>query len=190
MTNLNSWFEKGLTAEEYQSQMESHKENMSKVYEEFSVPVEDEAILEQLKEQKLRAIVITEDWCGDAMMNNPILLKLSEHAGIDVRFVLRDSNLELMDQYLTNGKSRAIPIFVFIDQNGNEVAKWGPRAAKVQAFVDESRSNLPAKEDPAFKDGQKLMIKQLTAAYTEREDFWTDVYHELKEELAMVKTVK
>ena len=50
--------------------------------------------------------------------------------------LLRDQNLELMDQYLTNGTSRAIPIFVFIDQNGNERAVWGPRAETVQHFVD------------------------------------------------------
>ncbi|KIL50693.1 thioredoxin [Jeotgalibacillus alimentarius] len=187
MTNLNEWFDKGLTAEAYKDQMESHKENMVSVYEQFTLP-EDETFFEKLKEQKLRAIVITEDWCGDAMMNNPVLLKLAERSGIDVRFILRDSNIELMDQYLTNGKSRAIPIFIFIDQNGKELAKWGPRAKKVQAFVDEARSNLPAKEDPAFKDGQQLMIKQLTAAYTEREDFWNEVYRELKDQLTMVKS--
>ncbi len=122
-------------------------------------------------------------------MNNPVLLKIAERSGMEVRFILRDSNLELMDQYLTNGKSRAIPIFIFIDQDGNEVAKWGPRAEKVQAFVDEARANLPAKEDPAFKDGQQLMIKQLTAAYTEREDFWHEIYLELKNKLTMVKFV-
>ncbi|MBM7580398.1 thioredoxin family protein [Jeotgalibacillus terrae] len=187
MTNLNEWFDKGLTAEAYKDQMESHKENMESVYEQFTLP-EDETFFEKLKEQQLRAIVITEDWCGDAMMNNPVLLKLAERSGMDVRFVLRDSNLELMDQYLTNGKSRAIPIFIFIDQNGKELAKWGPRAKKVQAFVDEARSSLPAKEDPAFKGGQQLMIKQLTAAYTEREDFWNEVYHELKDQLTMVKS--
>lgn len=190
MTNLNEWFERGLTAEAYQNQMESHKENMSKVYEQFSVPVEDEAFLEQLKAQNLRAIVLTEDWCGDAMMNNPVLLKLAERSGMEVRFILRDSNLELMDQYLTNGKSRAIPIFVFINEDGDEIAKWGPRAEKVQAFVDDARSNLPAKEDPAFKDGQQLMIKQLTAAYTVREDFWAEVYQELKNKLTVVNSVK
>ncbi len=30
MTNLNEWFEKGLTPEAYKEQMESHKENMEK----------------------------------------------------------------------------------------------------------------------------------------------------------------
>ncbi|WP_227396859.1 thioredoxin family protein [Jeotgalibacillus aurantiacus] len=183
MTTLNEWFEKGLTSEQYIDQMESHKDNMQKVYDEFKLP-EDQVFFDQLKEKNLKAIVLTEDWCGDAMMNNPVLLKLAEQSEMEVRFLLRDSNLELMDQYLTNGTSRAIPIFIFIDENGEEVAKWGPRAENVQSFVDEARFNLPAKEDPAFKDGQSLMIKQLTAAYTEREDFWKEVYAELKQKLS------
>ncbi|MHC8520324.1 thioredoxin family protein [Rossellomorea sp. H39__3] len=69
-------------------------------------------------------IAITEDWCGDAMVNIPILLKLAEAAGIEVKMILRDENLELMDQYLTNGTSRSIPIFIFIDGEGKERMVW------------------------------------------------------------------
>ena len=39
-----------------------------------NVPQDDEFI-ELLKEKKPNILVITEDWCGDAMMNNPILAK-------------------------------------------------------------------------------------------------------------------
>jgi len=182
MITLNDWFEKGLKQEEYINQMTSHKENMLHVQQEFSLP-NDQAFFDQVATQNLRAIVLTEDWCGDAMMNNPVLLAMAEAAKIDVRFLLRDSNLELMDQYLTNGTARSIPIFVFINENGEEVAKWGPRASKVQSFVDDARSELPAKEDPAFKEGQKLLIAQLTATYREREDFWAAIYGELKKTL-------
>lgn len=182
MITLNQWFDKGLTTEEYMSQMTSHKDNMEQVMQEFKLP-DDQAFFEQLASRNLRAIVITEDWCGDAMMNNPILLSLCKAANMDIRFILRDKHTELMDQYLTNGTARSIPIFIFINEQGEEMAKWGPRASKIQSFVDEARSQLPAKEDEAFKAGQELLIAQLTAAYKEREDFWLEVYKELKETL-------
>ena len=54
-----------------------------------------------------KVLVITEDWCGDAMMNLPIL-KLSEALNLEVRVFHRDDDTKLIDQYLTNGKSRAI----------------------------------------------------------------------------------
>ena len=40
-----------------------------------------------------------------------------------------------MDQYLTNGTARSIPIFIFIDEKGEEKAVWGPRAKEVQEIV-------------------------------------------------------
>ena len=182
MTTLNEWFDKGLTIEQYTNQMSTHKENMKRVLDQYTLP-EDQAFFDNLSKRNLRAIVITEDWCGDAMMNNPVLIKLAEKTSMDVRFILRDSNLDLMDQYLTNGTARSIPIFVFINEAGEEVGKWGPRAEKVQAFVDEARSELPAKEDPAYKEGQQLLIKQLTAAYKKREDFPVCFFEELKHTL-------
>ncbi len=45
--------------------------------------------------------------------------QLLEKADMPVKFLLRDENLVLMDQYLTNGKSRTIPIMIFINEYSN-----------------------------------------------------------------------
>ncbi len=94
-------------------------------------------LLQKLQKKKLRALVITADWCGDAMVNVPIFMRIANEALIDARYFIRDENLDLMDQYLTNGTARSIPIIVIIDQDGNEVGKRGPRSAEAQRFVDE-----------------------------------------------------
>ena len=52
------------------------------------------SLLERIGEHSLKVIAITEDWCGDAMVNIPILLKLAEAANIEVKMILRDENLE------------------------------------------------------------------------------------------------
>nr|WP_312475908.1 thioredoxin family protein [Neobacillus sp.] len=175
MMDLNSWFEKGMTWGEYVDSMMKNKEEMLSVYERFSLTSEDKSRLESLKEQKLRAIVLTEDWCGDALLNNPILMKIAESAGIELRFVLRDQNLELMDQYLTNGTSRAIPIYIFIDQEGNEVEVWGPRAPEVQALVMEGRAGLPDKDAEDFQEKQIAMYKELVTSYQNDAAIWKTV---------------
>lgn len=180
--NLNEWFEKGMNPDLYIESMEKHREDTLHIYDNFILP-DEEAFFEQLQEKNLRAIVLTEDWCGDAMLNLPILLKLSEAANMQVRILLRDQNLDLMDQYLTNGKARSIPIFIFIDEDGNEVAKWGPRAEKVQKFVDDARSKLPLKDAEDFKEKSSEMYMFMTKSYRDHTDFWTDVYDSLKETL-------
>ncbi|UFT98190.1 thioredoxin family protein [Radiobacillus kanasensis] len=181
--SLDQWFVKGKNPDDFIESMETHKENLLKVYDEFEIPA-DASFFEELKQRQLKVIVLTEDWCGDAMMNVPILLRIAEKSDMEVRILERDQNLELMDQYLTNGKSRSIPIFIFIDGSGDEVAKWGPRAPKIQTFVDEATSKLPEKEAKDFKEKQQEMFTFITKAYHDNKDFWAEVYRSLKETLS------
>ena len=77
-------------------------------------------------------IVITESWCGDSAQNIPILAKLASLSElVDFKIVLRNSNLDFMDLYLTNGK-RSIPKLIVSDENDNELFVWGPRPVEAQ----------------------------------------------------------
>ena len=182
---LNEWYEKGMSVDSYIESMEKNKEGLLHIYDNFSLP-QDEAFYKELRDKSLRAIVLTEDWCGDAMVNMPVLLRLTEAANMDVRVLLRDQNLELMDQYLTNGKSRSIPIFIFIDEYGNEAAKWGPRAQKVQEFIDKSQKALPDKDAPDYKEKFNEMIMFMNKSFRDNTDFWDEIYKSLKKTLQTV----
>ena len=77
-------------------------------------------------------MVITENWCGDSAQNLPYLaLMAEENPNINFRIILRDSNPDIMDQFLTNG-TRSIPILVAFDTRGNELFRWGARPKVVQ----------------------------------------------------------
>jgi Thioredoxin len=72
-------------------------------------------------------MVITESWCGDSAQNLPyIYLASTENPLIDLKILLRDSNPDVMEQFLTNG-TRSIPILISFDNHGNELFRWGPR---------------------------------------------------------------
>lgn len=186
MTTLNEWFEKGIPAKDFVASMNVHKESLQSIYDRFSVSEVDQDFFNDLKAKDLRVIIITEDWCGDAMMNIPILLNIAEAANIETHMVLRDQNLELIDQYLTNGTARSIPIFIFIDKNGEEKAVWGPRAPKVQEKVMELRSVLPPKDDESFEAEQKEVFKKMTKAFSEDKQLWNEVYSSIKEALVKI----
>ena len=80
-------------------------------------------------------LILTEGWCGDAAQNIPVIEKIAaENANIQTRYLLRDENLELMDQYLTNG-GRAIPKMICLDAEIlQEVGNWGSRPQVAQDF--------------------------------------------------------
>lgn len=82
-------------------------------------------------------LVITEGWCGDAAQNLPFLNKMSEiNQNINFKMVLRDENLGLMNEFLTNG-GQSIPKLIALDESLNVLGSWGPRPEPMQkAFVE------------------------------------------------------
>jgi len=92
-------------------------------------------------------LIITEGWCGDAAFNIP-LLNAAEKAlpeKIKLRFVLRDSNLELMDANLTDG-GRSIPKLIVLDDGLKPLGYWGPRPAGLQSLMKQWKDGLELKE--------------------------------------------
>jgi len=124
-------FEQGMTFQQYLDQMGTNKETFTKFLSEIKIRPEDKEALAKLG-KKLKLMVITEDWCGDALYNVPVLAKLVEgNPNIETRVFLRDKNADLMDQYLNQGMYRSIPVFAFFDENMNEVARLLERPAKI-----------------------------------------------------------
>jgi hypothetical protein len=80
-------------------------------------------------------LVITEGWCGDAAQNLPVLNKIAAASDyIDLKVVLRDENLALMDLFLTNG-GRSIPKLIALDKDNNVIDSWGPRPTEATKMV-------------------------------------------------------
>ena len=89
-------------------------------------------------DSNLDFLVLTESWCGDASPSLPVINKIAElNENIDLKIVLRDENLPLMDEFLTNG-SRSIPKLILWDKDKEEVVgDWGPRPSVATQMVED-----------------------------------------------------
>ncbi|PLT28623.1 thioredoxin family protein [Peribacillus deserti] len=179
MKSLSNWFDQAMSREEYINSMTVHRKNLQTVFQHFSLNEDDLAFLERVKEEKLKAVILTADWCGDAMVNLPIFMHIAEAAGIEDRYLIRDENLDLMDQYLTNGKSRSIPIIVLLNAEGEEAAKWGPRAPEAERQVSELKKDIPPKEDPGYEAAFKQFAAHLSQQFTEDKSLWTAIKNDM-----------
>jgi hypothetical protein len=105
-------------------------------------------------------LVITEAWCGDAAQNIPALVKMVEETDhIDIRFILRDQNLEIMDEYLTNG-GRSIPKLICLDaETLEEVGTWGPRPKLAQQKAMEWKEDESISKEEWAKNLHKWYAK-------------------------------
>ncbi|WP_299459472.1 thioredoxin family protein [uncultured Microscilla sp.] len=87
-------------------------------------------------------VVITEAWCGDAAQIVPVLAKIAEASPkIDLKLILRDEHLDVMDAYLTDG-ARSIPKLIALDSETlKELGVWGPRPTPAHEMVMERKKN-------------------------------------------------
>lgn len=102
MRNLETYFNKSQTLNEFIKEIQVNKDNLLSIYNFFHLPLND-ARLNQLRESNyFKVLIIKEYWCGDAMINILILKYIIEFLNIEARVFHRDDDTHLIDQYLTN----------------------------------------------------------------------------------------
>ena len=161
----NERFAQGMTLQQYLAQMGTNKEKFVQFLDEITVKPEDRAALDRLG-KTLKVLVITEDWCGDALHNVPVLAKMVEgNPNIEMRIFLRDKNPDLMDQYLNQGMFRSIPVFAFFDEHMNEVARLIERppaqTEEMEKKMLETRRALRAERSLEWREGVVREIRSL-----------------------------
>ncbi len=106
----------------------------------------NEGLVETIRalKNKWTWVILVEAWCGDVAQNIPTIQKIADQNKlITTHYLLRDENLGLMDQYLTNG-GRAIPKLICFDgETLMPIGHWGPRPAPAQEMVQALRSQQP-----------------------------------------------
>ncbi|ERJ61113.1 thioredoxin family protein [Sphingobacterium paucimobilis] len=97
--------------------------------------------------EKQTWILITEPWCGDAAHSVPqIHTLIKDNPNIILDIQLRDSEPFLIDKYLTNG-GKSIPKLIIRNEQGKDIAIWGPRPAALQQIFDEMKAEGKEFED-------------------------------------------
>ena len=111
-------------------------------------------------DKKISWLVLSESWCGDASPALPVMNKITEiNPNISLSIILRDENLEIMDQFLTNG-GRSIPKLIAVEEgNGAVVATWGPRSAKATKMVVDYKTER-GKLTPEFKQELQMFYNK------------------------------
>jgi hypothetical protein len=132
--------------------------------------LDDELVDMMLRIQnKMVWVILTEAWCGDAAQVVPALVKVADASPlIEVKLLLRDENLDLMDAYLTSG-GRSIPKLIVLDaETMEELGTWGPRPEPAQQlFLEMKAQGAPYQEFSEKlhawygKDRSKTLLQEL-----------------------------
>ena len=159
-------FSGGLTIEQFIGNMKKNRETFESNYNGFALRPEDERFLRGL-DKPLKVVILAEDWCGDVVRYMPVFARMAEVTpNWTARVFYRDENLDLADRCLKDGKYRAIPVFLFFDQDMNELACFTERPAAVYAAEDAANEEF-ARQHPELPDASRPAGEMGEAAYNE-----------------------
>jgi hypothetical protein len=102
-----------------------------------------------------KILALAETWCGDVCRELPTIARIAEATSITLRVFLRDQNPDIMDEFLSNeGRSRAIPVFVFYTNDLRYIAHFTERAAIAHAelaeVINRVKAELPDADRQTF----------------------------------------
>ena len=145
-------FATGMTFPEYVAQMRENQDRFLQTAEAFDLAPEDQARICAIA-APLNVLVLTEDWCGDALTYLPVLARVMACAPHwNVRVFNRDANPDLADQYLNGGQWRSVPVVVFYDAEMRELGRFIERPALANADRQRVIDTI-AREEPVVRAG-------------------------------------
>lgn len=175
-------FAQGLTYAEYLAQMSDNRQHFERSYREFDLGADEARFFAGLNETAgpVRVLVIGEDWCPDVQRGVPVMARIAEASGMELRIFPRDKNPDLMDLYLKEGKYASIPVFAFFDQAWQALGHWIERPAVASSLMDQMKSEL-ARANLSEAE-TKAEIKQRVAGLWD--DWRRETVRELRELLS------
>lgn len=133
------------TYEEYVASIERNREKFADNLEKTIVPEATAARLRELVGREggpARVLVIGEDWCPDVFRGMPVMKRIADAAGIEMRVLERDQHLDVMQHFKMAGEFDSIPVFVFLTADGRYVAHWVERPARANDEMREAMSPI------------------------------------------------
>ncbi len=161
-------YAQGFTYQGYLDSIGANRERFAPHIDAFKLGAADAATLKDLvkKAGGVKVVGIGEDWCPDVHRGLPVVAKMAEASGMDLRFFPRDKNLDIMNLFLNQGKYQSIPVFAFFDSKLNYLCHFTERPASATRFQDEIRAEL-AKQKLSEDDTRKMM-REKTAPLAEK----------------------
>ncbi len=130
-------FEAGMSAQEYIDQIKVNKDPFVEIYNTVKIPSGVAEWVTGLS-NPVNLAVFTADWCGDAVSTTPVILRLADSSpNVNLQVFNRDDNVSLADTFLPEHRAGTVPIFVALDGDMNEVARFIETASGLVPQIDD-----------------------------------------------------
>ena len=153
--------------------IEKNQENFQRHYDEWQAdPADIDAVKALVQKHGVKALVIGEDWCPDVWRGLPVMARMGELTGMEVRFFLRDQNKDIMAEFLKDGEFESVPTIVLYDRDHRYLGHWIERADRANAEMVALREITAGveRDTPAWTEARA----KYTAKTWEMAEGWRD----------------
>jgi hypothetical protein len=151
-------FASGLTYKDFLAQAKVNVDKFDENYGTAHVSAEDAAFFKKVAATPggpAKVLALGEDWCPDVYRGLPVIAKIAEASGMELRAFPRDKNLDVMNEFLNQGQFLSIPVAVFYTKDLRYVAHWTERPAFANAerarITDQAKKDLPSANEQDFR---------------------------------------
>jgi hypothetical protein len=125
-------FAQGLAYEQWVAAVDRNQERFQENYEATELSEEDVRAfgeLVALPNGPARCLALGEPWCPDVFRGLPVMARIAEGCGMELRVFFRDQNKDIMAEFLKQGEHESIPAFVFYTREHRYLCHWIERPA-------------------------------------------------------------
>jgi hypothetical protein len=140
-------FERALSYEDYVAGVAVNRDQFARYYETAHLSADDIEFFRRAAARPdgpAKLLAIAEAWCPDVFRGLPVFARIAEAGGMTLRVVPRDENPDIMDEFLLDGKARAIPVAVFYTRDHRYIGHWIERPAVAHAEIGRVRAEFAA----------------------------------------------
>lgn len=130
-------FVSGFTYGDYIAQIKVNQEQFKKNHQAAAVPPNDAEFFQRASRAPggaARIMVLGEDWCPDVVRGLPVIARIAEAGGIELRIFPRDQHLDIMNEFLNQGQFMSVPTVVFYTRDLRVIDVWFERPKSVDGI--------------------------------------------------------
>ena len=151
-------YSSGLSYAEFLEQANVNLDKFEEYYGTANVTEEDAAKLRALSAKPggpKKMLALGEDWCPDVYRGLPLIAKVAEAMGVELRVFPRDKHLDIMNEFLKQGEFMSIPVAVFYTEDLKLLGSWHERPVK----ADEDRAAITAEVKKQMADADDQAVR-------------------------------
>jgi hypothetical protein len=157
-------FAQGQSYSDWIASIDRNQARFQENYDEFTLSEDDARAFRELVAKPngpAKCLALGEAWCPDVFHGLPVIAKIAEASGMELRVFFRDQHKDIMAEFLNRGEHESIPTLVFYTKDHQYIAHWIERPAMANEQMPELRKLQEPLRNPELPEEERKKYIQM-----------------------------